>query len=76
MKVSIRPHTPADGLDAEERHVLKSLSVFGRGIGMERPEWKHWNRACDRLIERGFVEDVCGYVALTEAGRSQLQSNH
>lgn len=57
------------------RQILRSLSAFGRGYGMQRPENKYWNRYADALIEKGFVEDVMGFVAITDLGRQQLQSN-
>jgi hypothetical protein len=27
------------------------------------------------LVKRGFAEQLCGYYAITDAGRSQLRSN-
>jgi len=73
---SVRPHTEADGLDLPQREVLKAIGNIPKGQGIVRPENKWWNRVCDSLIERGFVYDFDGAVAITDAGRSQLKANH
>lgn len=74
--LKIRAHEESDGLELPERVILEGLGKIPKGQGVMRPENKYWNRHCDRLIERGFVYDFDGAVAITDAGRSQLSPNH
>lgn len=64
-------------LNEVELHVLKLLDkVAGQTntYGITLPEGGMANTA-DDLIKRGFVEQLCGYFHITDAGRSQLRSN-
>ena len=71
MKLHLPDHPAFEPMG---RQILRSLGTLGRRYGMERPENKYWNRYADALIEKGFVEDVCGFVAITDLGREQLRS--
>lgn len=57
------------------RHVLKTLGSVGPGYGLQGPEDKGWQRSAQELIDKGFAEEVWGFYALTDAGRSQLRPN-
>lgn len=74
MKVTLHiPDHPA--FDPMAQQILRSLGKLGRGYGIQRPENKYWNRYADALIEKGFVEDVMGFVGITDLGREQLRTN-
>ena len=62
-------------LSESASHVLHRLGALREGLGMQLPEKKGWQRGAAELVERGFAEEVIGYFALTDAGRSQLRNN-
>ena len=60
-----------------ERHVLtllKKVSGQSGAYGCTLSDGKMADTAAD-LEKRGFVEQLFGYWHITDAGRSQLQSN-
>lgn len=71
MTVRFEEATMSEGA----RYVLKTLGSFGPGYGMHGPDDKGWQRCAQELVAKGFAEEVWGFYALTDAGRSQLRSN-